>query len=261
MMPADSSTPTPTVDIAYLAHRRPEFTSVSLLNLLKNTPWHRVNALHIFTDGDEESANVVRGLDLKPITRRIGGPVAILNTAMEISTADYVCKIDNDTMVPPGWLDYCLGTAEFKSIDLLGIEAWALDPDVFPEPITELVHPYGVTKGLHGVRSSHHVGGIGLFRRSAFSHSQPRPARDGRYGFTEWQWENSHITKAFLNPPLPVFLLDHLPMEPWVALSRRYVESGAQRETWGVYPSECATLWQWWAGAHMRHTHAHSSKV
>jgi hypothetical protein len=255
----------PTVDIAYLAHGRIEFTIASLTNLIQTTPWNRVGSLQIYTDGEDFQPIVDRlpqVARLKPVTRRLGGPVAVLNMAVEVAEADgadFVAKIDNDTMVPPGWLDYCISAADIHKVDLLGIEAWAMDPDpaIFPESIPDLVYPYGTTKGLYhcGVRPSRHVGGIGLFRTAAFANSLPRPARDGRYGFTEWQWENTQLVKAFLDPPLPVFLLDHLPFEPWVTLSRQYEAAGVQRRTWGVYPDSYSPLWQWWVGAQLRHTH------
>jgi hypothetical protein len=246
----------PTVDICYLAHQRHEFTTASLINLLKNTPWNRVNAFHIFTDGDDRAASMIQAqFNLNPITRRIGGPVAILNTAVEVSEADYIVKIDNDTMVPAGWLDYLLGVNQAHDVDLIGLEAWGMDTDAFPDDFKEWTASATETmRNPSRIRRTRHVGGIGLFRRSAFSHSQPRPARDGRYGFTEWQWANPHITKAFLNPPLPVFLLDHLPMEPWSTLSRQYESSGVQRRTWGHYPAHCSALWDWWVGAKMHAT-------
>lgn len=255
----------PTVDICYLAHQRHEFTIASLTNLLKNTPWHRVNTFHVFTDGDDIAAKMIESkFGLSCVTRRIGGPVAILNTAVEVATADpicktdYVCKIDNDTMVPPGWLDYLLGVSQAHDVDLIGLEAWAMDPDAFPDDFKGWTASSTETmRNPSGIRRSRHVGGIGLFRTSAFSASQPRPIRDGRYGFTEWQWANpAAVTKAFLNPPLPVFLLDHLPMDPWRTLSLQYEAASTQRRTWGVYPESCSPLWDWWVGTKMTGTSA-----
>jgi len=55
------------------------------------------------------------------------------------------------------------------------------------------------------------------------------------------------MVKAFIDPPLPVFLLDHLPFEPWRSLSRKYEQEGIQRNVgWEYDAVKHRALWDWW---------------
>lgn len=232
----------PSVDVIFLAHGRPEFTAVSLLNLLKQTNWSLVSHFYVYTDGDTFTPQSDLLPMLHTIAEHYGGPVAILNHALSLPGAEYVAKIDNDTMVPPDWLEACLDTLVDYCADLLGIEAWTPDQTLFPAECPILTSS---SSGPPGARYVPHIGGIGLFRREAFT---TYPAPNGRFGLTEWQWQHPQLRKAFLSPPLPVFLLDHLPFEPWTTLNHRYTTTGIQRRQWGDYPEHCKSLWEWWTG-------------
>jgi hypothetical protein len=259
------------VDILFLAHNRPEFTRASLNALLENTP-----AAHVFvmTDGDMRTQYIVpplRGVDCE----RYGGPVACMNAFLKSSsekpegkkrppeaTSEFIAKIDSDTIVPPGWLPDCLDLMHrYPSVDLLGIEPWTPDQKLFPtwkEPgciggmNCPIPGPMPIVT-VHALDWFHprpvsHIGGIGVFRRSAFERfGRPVPnSKDGRYGMTEWQWNNPSMVKAFIDPPLPVFLLDHLPFEPWRSLSRRYETEGIQRNVgWEYDTLKHRALWDW----------------
>jgi hypothetical protein len=244
----------PTTDILYLAHGRPEFSSVSFLNLLRNTNWSPVSGFYIYTDGQTWSAPGI--IDLANSFRlpkfyvdpqHYGGPVAVLRHCLTLPGAEYVCKIDNDTMVPPRWLESSLDVLSRYSLDLLGLEAWAPDPMVFPP------HCPTIRTGSNHIRPTPHIGGIGFFHCETFFMKEPIRSHgpQGRYGLTEWQWKHPESRKAFLDPALPVFLLDHLPMEPWKTLNARYDQEGQQRRVWGAYPEECKGLWEWWEGANV----------
>jgi hypothetical protein len=68
----------------------------------------------------------------------------------------------------------------------------------------------------------------------------------GTYGgFTDWQLLHKEVRKGWILPPLKVFLLDRLPMEPWASLSRKYIAAGDQRP-WANYKPADAHLWSWW---------------
>ena len=243
---------TPTIDILYLAHGRPEFTAISFLSLLRNTQWKHyrvdqaiIKALYIYTDGDEDNAELIRGIlgeDCSINTAVYNGPVAVLNHCLSLPSADYVCKIDNDTMVPPEWLESCLHVLETYQVDLLGIEAWAPDFTVFP--YIPYIPPHSGSALRHAVRPTTHIGGIGFYRRSAFATSTPNPA--GRFGLAEWQWAQSGLKIGFIDPPLSVFLLDHVPFPPFSELNAQYDAAGVQRRVWGEYPEACSHLWDWW---------------
>lgn len=245
-----------TIDLIYLAHGRPEFTEISLAALVNNTDWRLVNNFSIYTDGADwqwvqKRFASPQGTELLN-TLAFGGPVAVLNHALQNSSADYLCKIDNDVMVPPSWLDKCLYAFErWEQIqlrpDLLGIEAWAPDP-AFPAMPTS-------RPGTLGFRPTRNIGGIGFFSPAAFLRRPGEgatefvpgwdlPTPNGRYGLTEWQWAHPHVVRGFVDPLLPVWLLDHHPA--FRELNARYDAEGQQRRVWGEYPPEMSWLWEWW---------------
>lgn len=262
-------------DVLFLSKGRPEFTKASWAALQKNTPNAR---LWVFTDGDE--SQMLTGCE---IIEPFGGPVACMNACLDTmkiagSHSRFLAKIDNDTIVPPGWLEACLDVMNrHPEVDLLGIEPWTPDTSlfphwvkpqsgVFPPPFTRLPQsriahgedsqgrPLWRNPAAEGYREFQprpvsHIGGIGVFRRSAFERfGRPTPnTKDGRYGGTEWMWANPSMVKAFIDPPLPVFLLDHLPFEPWCSLSRKYERAGVQRPaTWFYDQYKHRALWEWW---------------
>ena len=254
----------PAVDILFLAHKRPEFTRASLAALLANTDME-ANLLCIYTDGEQENQGAKEALDARHGKTLIiqvelgkhGGPVACINDRLEKSSAEFIAKVDNDTIVPPGWLPACLDLMRrYRNVDLLGIEPWTPDAKLFPrwvEPRAEILDAptFGLKLKNMQVRTPRpvsHIGGIGVFRRSAFERfGRPVPhSQDGRFGFTEWQWQNPGMVKAFIDPPLPVFLLDHLPFEPWRSLSRKYEQEGIQRNVgWEYDAVKHRALWDW----------------
>jgi GT2 family glycosyltransferase len=225
------------VDLLFAARDRLEFTRESFATLLANTDWDRVERLILLDDGSTDGtrewlAAAATGTPVETLflTANTGSPVAATALAMSHARAPVLAKIDNDTMVPPGWLRASLAAlAGDPRLDILGIEAMRrliADPDA---PRGALPAPF--------------VGGIGLVRRRAFARGLPRPIGDW-FGYQEWQQEPDADRRAgWLNPSLPVFLLDRLPFEPWAGLTRHYVARGFQRP-WPPYPIPSA-LWTW----------------
>jgi hypothetical protein len=80
----------------------------------------------------------------------------------------------------------------------------------------------------------------------------------GRFGFGIWQQAHPLITKGWLTPALPVFLLDRLPQDPWASYSRRYIAHRWQRDWQGPYHHERdANVWPYldrWTHEHEEHT-------
>lgn len=263
------------IDILFLCHRRAELAAESLTQLIAHTP-RVLGKIHVWLDlAGHETKDTLAMIGAiaewqsaeSPIRLGYwGSPVAAFNQFLKETSSEIVAKVDEDTVVPEGWLLHCSAVmADNDKPDLLGIEPWT--PEL---RFLEVERAAESIRGL-GIYTYTHIGGIGLMRRSAFlchscdyakremegynpnncSHCKgvgyilPIPAQDGRYGFTEWQWSHPEIIKAFLNPPLPVFLLDHLPFEPWVSLSRKYEAEGIQRRVWGSYPESCKNLWKW----------------
>ena len=230
------------IDLLYLAWNRLEFTRASIAALLANTNWSMVRTLWLYddgsTDGTLELLKTVKIVD--PVTletvcpveleqTNLRSPVATMNHFMDRVKPELFAKIDSDVIVPPYWLEECVQVLERNpKVDMLGIEA------MYPP----------LLRGERECVSTDHVGGIGLIRGRAFEGQRvPRP--NGRFGFTMWQRRHLEVVKVWLQPSLPVILLDKLPMEPWWSLSAQYVANGWQR-VWYAYTEADQPLWDWW---------------
>lgn len=229
------------VDILIPTWNRYEFTVACVEAMRETTEWDLVNRVWCIDDDSSDGTAHYMEHFKWPVPRvcirkRFGGPVAVMNAFIAQSEvlgdppAPYFAKIDNDVLLPPGWLGVCMGVA--PQVDLLGIECGCDNP----VPANQDVERY--------VRKADHIGGIGVFKRSAFARTKPFP--DGRMGFTAWQNQTPGIKAGWLDPPLPIALLDHLPFEPWRSLSEKYVRLGWQRTQWGFYEERSNKLWDWW---------------
>lgn len=235
------------IDILYLAHGRPEFTRASMDALRANTNWDLVSRVLIYDDGGESPDFVAQAkFPIETVYRSaaIGGPIAIMNEFLEREGLPAFAKIDNDVIVPPNWLDRCADVMEtHPELDLLGIEP----------PVSRTPSPWSgirVSPPEHqyagcGYAPCDSIGGIGLMRRSAFAARAPMKPHHLYGGFTDWQLKNADVRKGWVAPPLDLFLLDRLPIDPWVSLSRKYIAAGEQRP-WTNYRAEDSALWSWW---------------
>ncbi len=247
-------------DIVFLAHGRPEFTAASWAALMKNTNWSLVSRLVTYTDGDFTAMPVFdadpmpsEGVSIRDV--RCGGPVHIMNHYLATGPAQVWAKIDNDVIVPPGWLDSGLEVMErHPELSFLGLEP----------PASRTRSPYGgklppapeyvVTKAMlamleHGAidyATCDAIGGVGLMRSVAWFFYERMVQHSTYGGFTDWQQCHPELVKGWIVPPLKLFLLDRLPIEPWASLSKKYESTGQQR-FWTRYPMEAApALWEWW---------------
>lgn len=229
-----------TLDILYLAWNRLEFTKFSWQMLMQNTEWGRVSKLIVYDDGSIDGTadflrkKVKREAPVEAEFREtsLHSPPAIMNRYIASSNAEWFAKIDNDIVVPQGWLAAMQEVIEGKpSVELLGMEAGRGLP-VTPE-----------WDGRYRFESGSHMGGVGLLKVEAFVRRTRMTEGDGRFGFTEWQHEYKPV-RGWINPDLPVVSLDRVPFEPWASLSERYVERDWQRP-WGKY-HERADYWDWW---------------
>lgn len=215
------------VDILYPCWKRDGFTAASYRALTENTP--------------ARSANIV------PYPGCPHGPVAIMNDFLSRDGSQIFAKIDNDTIVPPGWFELGMAVMEaHPELGLLGIEP----------PKSRTPSPQGAkvdapenmaSLGERGYARCSMIGGIGFMRRSAFAGREPmRPHGPlGVGGFSDWQLRHPEVIKGWIVPPLDVFLLDRLPVEPWASLSKQYIAEGIQRP-WTNYDPANHELWDWW---------------
>jgi cellulose synthase/poly-beta-1,6-N-acetylglucosamine synthase-like glycosyltransferase len=219
------------VDILYLAKNRQAFTRESFAVLVRNTDWNRVRLLSVYDDGSEDGTAEFLERECGRLRAEfhrtaLGSPIEVTNDFLGHAQAPFVAKIDNDAMVPPGWLDIALNVLESSAaLDVLGLEE------------------RGLEGGVWTFKPARHVGGLYLARRSIFT--PPLPASTGIYfGWQEWCLARG-VRSGWLVPSMPLFLLDRLPFAPWSILSKHYEDCGWQRP-WTRYPRSRALLWAWW---------------
>jgi len=263
------SAPRSKCDIVYLAKGRPEFTAASLEALGSNTNWALVDKLHIYTDGGSvpQISAIPASVHDTFNWADHGGPVAIMNAYLEKKPAPLWAKIDNDVIVPPGWLDACLDVMDaHPELDLLGIEPpesrtpapWMRSRVPAPENNPALKkHAFsGINPACPGMcyAACDSIGGIGMFRTRAWQGRAPMRPHSTYGGFTDWQ-ENytarvggtrARLHIGWIVPPLKLFLLDRMPMEPWTSLSKRYISENQQREWTNYSAAEAESLAGWW---------------
>jgi len=216
-----------TTDLLLLTRNRREFTVEVLAALRANTNWSWINEAVIYDDGSTDGTlDIARKSGLPVRECSFGSPVRICNDFVLRSGADLVVKLDNDFVVPPGWLDQAIAVMEaHPRLELLGLEACASAT----EPGYELAD---------------HVGGLFVARREMFYRRNFPVPKDTYYGFTDWQ-RRAGPTRGWLCPPLRAFLLDRLPFDPWRRMSHRYEALGWQRP-WKRYTNANRGLWEWW---------------
>lgn len=243
-------------EILFLTHNRREYAERAWAAMLRNTDWSKVDKLWLFDDRSGQDTKDLLYSWMRATPRQVtveivfgcwNSPVTAMadffHRANERGRSLYVAKIDSDVMLPPGWLGDCLDVLEAQpEINLLGIEA-RIDSG----------YPFAPTGTPRRAEPADWIGGIGVFRRSAFvdcelpTRDQLAPAGSRKfYGWQSWQTRfPDRARAAWLNPAMQVFLLDRLPLEPWRTLGQQYVRRGWQRAAPYYYGAEWAHLWSW----------------
>jgi hypothetical protein len=234
------------VDILYLCHGRLEFTKATLPALLQNTDWSRVSEFVVYNDAapdhpltydylHETALDVYEGMTVRDTN--IGSPVGVMNHFLARSKAKMFAKIDNDIVVPPGWLETMLSVLETDpELMLLGMEPGMSGvPPWMPGDDPLVCHTY---------MPATHIGGVGLMRRKAFD-QHPAPVPDGRFGFTEWQHTFEPV-RGWIQPDLRCFPLDMIPADPWPAVTAAYKKVPGLQRDWATYGEAMSCYWEWW---------------
>lgn len=227
-------------DLLYLCHGRREFTEVTLANLIANTDWGLVNQFVVYNDAapdGHETTKLLHEIGLPDDTQirltNLRSPVGVMNHFLWRSQAETFAKVDNDIMVPPGWLEAMLSVLDHDPhLDLLGMEA-GMSAVRAPDTPVE----------CYTFTPSSHIGGVGLMRRRPFdTFSWPRP--NGRFGFTEWQ-QRHRPQRGWIEPDLRVFSLDQLPFNPWRGITQGYHGAQGLQRDWPLYPPDMHFYWSW----------------
>lgn len=225
------------MDLLFTSHNRLRFTQESFRALLDNTDWQHVDRLLLVDDRSTDGtlAFLEGAVRLSPVPAKVmsgefGGPVAAMNAALNETRADVLGKIDNDVIVCPGWLNEMLGVLERgPEVDALGMEpGFGQRYDGFGDQ--------------REYRPARWIGGVGLFRTRVFKR---RPSQNDRFFGLTQHWRR-HALCAWITPDLPMFLLDHLPFEPWRSLAASYVARNWSRQ-WPAYAPEFEPYWSWWS--------------
>ena len=240
------------IDLLYVAWNRLDMTKASFQSVLDNTDWDLVRRLIVHDDGstDGTAQYLSRVYKDAPVKRaefdtvRLGGPVAAMNRYLARGgCADLFAKVDNDFVMPPGWLNALESVLyQYPFVDIVGTEPF-VGLDTVPEGVDPADHERAISNGRHGYTLAAHIGGKGLIRTACFA-DRPMHA-DGRQGFTQWQHKNEDVTKAWITPDIKSFGLDQLPLEPWITWTERYVKQGWQR-AWPKYAEASHDYWDWW---------------
>lgn len=233
------------VGILYVSWNRLEFTEFSFEQLLANTDWSLVDHLCVWddlsTDGTLDYLRSRVDAVPVPVDVRVGGyksVVTIMAKYVDAYETPLFAKVDNDIVMPPGWLnDLAYVMEDEPHLDILGTQS-GFTGARGPDPVIP-GHGYP-----HSFEPACHIGGIGLMRREAFR-SRPRMNADGRHGFTLWQ-EKHDVPVGWITPDLHITCLDQVPFDPWASLSATYTRLGWQRpRPWPPYPRDHYT-WNWW---------------
>lgn len=225
-----------TTDILFVAKNRKEFTMEALYWLRQNTTWHDVNRFVMYDDGSVDGTLELLDFYAQLIpapceVRRtsFGGAIAVANDFILRSEARIVIKLDNDVIMPPGWLTVARGLLHtHEELQVLGLE----EHDYRKPP----VGPFTYSRATW-------VGGLYAARRSLFK-PEDMPEPNGTYhGWQSWHM-NKQLRCGWIDPTLPVFLLDRLRFDPWATLSKHYRDKGWQRP-WRQYPMHRSALWSW----------------
>lgn len=185
------------VPILLLTYNRLEYTKKSLKRMVESTEKTK-NEIIIFdncsTDGTREWLKEIKDPRISVILNDRNIKVAgAMNEFFKMTkNKEYVAKVDNDTLVPDGWLDAMLMMAEHYKVDILQPKHFMLHSKFksFDEWMETL-------KGDNRIRFSDYVGGSGILVRRAMINDLIPSSESPLGGWTQYQANHPELKKAF----------------------------------------------------------------
>jgi GT2 family glycosyltransferase/Flp pilus assembly protein TadD len=206
----------PTVSLAMFTYNRIKYTREALKTLMGNTryPFDLVIIDNHSTDGTRQwleeirwrYADRIKEVIFNPKNEGLPGPT---NAFWQSSTADLLGKVDNDTLVPPGWLER-LVDAHRKMPDLAVVGGYHFRAEDFDETAAQakIVQANGVR-----ILFDTHIGGCCyLMKKSVqekFGLMDVHPTLK-THGWTQYQWRlvQAGYTVGYLYPLLQLDYMD-----------------------------------------------------
>jgi hypothetical protein len=229
----------PTVELAFFAKNRVEFTEESWCRLRQNTNWDLVDKIVFYDDGSTDGTlqflqRQAQAMGAELRQTNFGSGLTARTDFFRRATCELLATVDNDAMYPPGWLEIGLELMGRKSeLQYLCLENY-----------------FGLKGPLpYTYRQSRTGDGLAIIRRSIFRGDDVPIAQDTYHGLDDWMIKHK-IVVGWLKPAINVFLLDRVPLEPWCSISEKYVKNGWQRKLEGQpgvhrYTDAESYLWSW----------------
>ena len=146
------------VEVLVPCFQRPEYTAMCIKALEEAQPYDNV-LFHLWDDGSNDNTEEI--LRQSSLNKRVVvnpenmGLRNVLINFIELSSADFICVVGNDCLMPKNWMNDILHVFENSDADILS-------PNVLP---SNAAFKFGEDKGLL-YRPSEIIGGLWFMKRS-----------------------------------------------------------------------------------------------
>jgi hypothetical protein len=213
------------IDVIYPVHNRLFYTQMTFPRLLHECDLYKDCTLWIFDDDSQDGSSefiqyLIEGRDnVNYYKDVIGNSTFCINHVLSNGKAEYIYKVDNDIIIPEGSFSNMVNIIP-KECGFLMMGESENYPDLGECEIIETDRT--------------HIGGVGLFRREAFSSLIKGNRRF--FGFTQYQieakkrgWKCMEVDSTNMN----------LDLCEWYCRSKEYETKG-----WGRIINKVKSIWQ-----------------